>query len=64
MALNAISEQHNYEASNLQRIEKSIMKACFSFGMPPHRAEGDIVDLGKFPIEMRQFRRNKNEIRL
>ena len=27
----------------------------YSFGMPPHRADGDVIDLGEFPMEMRQF---------
>ena len=48
-------ERLNDDASYLQRIEKPILKVRYSFGMPPHRAVGDIVDLGEFPMEMRQF---------
>lgn len=54
-ALNAKTERLNDEASYLQRIEKPVLKVRYSFGMPPHRAFGDIVDLGEFPMEMRQF---------
>ena len=43
------------EASYLQRIEKARLKVRYTFGMPPHRAEGDIIDLGEFQMEMRPF---------
>ena len=43
------------EASYLQRIEKSKLKVRYTFGMPPHRAEGDIIDLGEFQMKMRPF---------
>lgn len=49
------TERINDEASYQQRIEKPILKVLYSFGMPPHRADRDIVDLGEFPMEMRQF---------
>ena len=37
------------------RIEKPSLKVRYTFGMPPHRAEGDIIDLGEFQMEMRPF---------
>lgn len=43
------------EASYLQRIGKPKLKVRYTFGMPPHRAEGDIIDLGEFQMEMRPF---------
>ena len=43
------------EASYLQRVEKQKLQVRYTFGMPPHRAEGDIVDLGEFQMEMRPF---------
>ena len=43
------------EASYLQRIEKLKLQVRYTFGMPPHRAEGDIIDLGEFQMEMRPF---------
>ena len=43
------------EASYLQRIEKPRLKVRYTFGMPPHRAEGDVIDLGEFQMEMRPF---------
>lgn len=49
------TERLNDETGYLQRIGKPILKVRYSFGMPPHRAVGDIVDLGEFPMEMRQF---------
>lgn len=44
------------EASYLQRIEQPELQVRYTFGMPPHRAEGDIIDLGKFQMEMRPFK--------
>ena len=43
------------EASYLQRIEEPKLKVRYTFGMPPHRAEGDIIDLGEFQMEMIPF---------
>lgn len=49
------TERLSDEASYLQRLDKPKLKVRYSFGMPPHRADGDIIDLGEFPMEMRQF---------
>ena len=49
------------EASYLQRIEKPRLKVRYTFGMPPHRAEGDIIDLGEFQMEMRPFTPQREE---
>lgn len=49
------TEKLSDEASYLQRIDKPTLKVRYSFGMSPHRAEGDIIDLGEFPMEMRPF---------
>lgn len=35
-------------ASYLQRIEKPKLQVRYTFGIPPHRAEGKIIDLGEF----------------
>lgn len=43
------------EASYLQRIEKPKLKVRYTFEVPPHRAEGDIIDLGEFQMEMSPF---------
>ena len=43
------------EASYLQRLDKSMFKISYSFGTPPHRADGEMIDLGEFPMEMREF---------
>ena len=43
------------EASYLQRIEKPKLQVRYTFGMPPHRAEGDIIDLGEFQMKTRPF---------
>ena len=42
-------------ASYLQRIEKPKLQVRYTFGIPPHRAEGKIIDLGEFQMEMRPF---------
>ncbi|MDE0638115.1 MAG: hypothetical protein OXI43_19930 [Candidatus Poribacteria bacterium] len=49
------TERLSDEASYLQRLDKPKLKVRYSFGMPPHRADGDVIDLGEFPMEMRQF---------
>ena len=49
------------EASYLQRIEEPKLKVRYTFGMPPHRAEGGIIDLGEFQMEMRPFTPQKAE---
>ena len=49
------TERLRDEVSYLQRLAKPMLKVRYSFGMPPHRADGDVIDLGEFPMEMRQF---------
>ncbi|RKU20095.1 hypothetical protein C6501_00460 [Candidatus Poribacteria bacterium] len=49
------TERLSDEASYLKRLDKPKLKVRYSFGMPPHRADGDVIDLGEFPMEMRQF---------
>lgn len=49
------------EASYLQRIEEPELKVRYTFGMPPHRAEGGTIDLGEFQMEMRPFTPQKAE---
>ena len=49
------TERLSDEASYLQRLDKPMLKIRYSFGMPPHRADGEIIDLGEFPMEMRAF---------
>lgn len=36
-------------------IWMTMLKIRYSFGMPPHRADREIIDLGEFPMEMRAF---------
>lgn len=54
-------EKLSDEASYLQRIEKPRLKVRYTFGMPPHRAKGDIIDLGEFQMEMREFTPRQDE---
>ncbi len=49
------TEALNDEASYLQRIEKPSLKIRYTFGMPPHKAQGDIIDLGEFQMEMKEI---------
>ncbi|MDE0084738.1 MAG: hypothetical protein OXU23_03435 [Candidatus Poribacteria bacterium] len=55
------TEKLSDEASYLQRIEKPRLKVRYTFGMPPHRAKGDIIDLGEFQMEMRKFTPQQDE---
>ena len=55
------TEKLSDEASYLQRIEKPRLKVRYTFGMPPHRSEGDIIDLGEFQMEMKPFTAPKVE---
>lgn len=48
-------EQLQNEISYLLRIEKPRIKVRYSFGMPPHRSTGAVIDLGEFPMEMKRF---------
>ena len=54
-ALGIKTERLGDEVSYLQRLDKPMLKINYSFGMPPHRADGEIIDLGEFPMEMREF---------
>ncbi len=49
------------EASYLQRLDKPTLKVRYHFGMPPHSTAGDIIDLGEFPMEMREFSPRQDE---
>jgi hypothetical protein len=39
----------------------SFFSKFFSFGMPPHRADRDIIDLVEFQMEMREFTPHQDE---
>ena len=43
------------------RIEKPKLKVRYIFGMPRHRAEGDIIDLGEFPMEIENHTKTPSE---
>lgn len=45
-------EQLSNEADYLERIETPDISIHYSFGMPPHKSDGDIIDLGEFPMKL------------
>ena len=52
---NSQFQSSNVPSFHIQRIEKPRLKVRYTFGMRPHRAEEDIIDLGEFQMEMRAF---------
>lgn len=52
---NSQFQSSNVPSFHIQRIEKARLKVRYTFGMPPHRAEGDIIHLGEFQMEISPF---------
>lgn len=51
--LNAQLKQLNRESNALHRIEQPEIKVRYRFGKPPHLGPGRILDLGEFPMELK-----------
>ena len=49
------------EADFLERIEKPEIRVNYSFGMPLHRSNGDIIDLGEFSLALEIFNATPTE---
>lgn len=51
--LNAQLKQLNKESNALHRIKQPEIKVRYRFGKPPHLGPGRILDLGEFPMELK-----------
>lgn len=51
-ALQARLDALNIEWGALLRIDQAEIKTHYSFGKPPHRGIGKIINLGEFPMEI------------
>ena len=48
-------EQYYKESDALLRIKLPHIKIRYDFGLPPHMSSEEIIDLGKFSMEIEEF---------